>query len=93
MCGTPFSTSPFQNDLVLGTRITLNDMQSTELLVVGIIDLEGNGQTFSMEASRRIGSDWVVALEGSAFSNVPENTSLVSFKKDSNIRLMLTRYF
>jgi hypothetical protein len=68
-------------------------MQSTELLVVGIVDLEGNGQTFSMEASRRVGSDWIVALEGNAFSNVPEDTSLVSFKKDSNIRLKLTRYF
>jgi hypothetical protein len=91
--GTPFSTSPFQNDLVLGTRITLNDMQSTELLAVAIIDLEGNGQTFSLEASRRIGNDWILALEGNAFSNVPENTSLVSFKKDSSVRLMLTRYF
>lgn len=91
--GTPFSTSPFQNDLVLGTRITLNDIQSTELLVVGIVDLDGNGQTFSVEASRRIGNDWVLALEGSSLSNVPEDTSLASFKKDSFIRLKMTRYF
>jgi hypothetical protein len=91
--GTPFSTSPFQNDLVLGTRLTFNDMQSTELLAVAIIDLEGNGQTFSLEASRRIGNDWVLALEGNAFSHISDDTSLASFKKDSNIRLMMTRYF
>ena len=91
--GKAFSTSPFQNDLVLGTRITLNDAQSSELLAVAIFDLAGNGQSFTVEASRRIGSAWILALEGSGFSNVSENTSLVSFKKDSNIRLKLTRYF
>ena len=91
--GEAFSTSPFQNDLVLGTRITLNDAQSSELLLVAVLDLEGNGQTYTLEASRRIGNDWILALEGNGFSNVSENTSLISFKKDSNIRLKLTRYF
>ena len=91
--GKAFSTSPFQNDLVLGGRFTLNDAQSTELLAIAIIDLEGGGQTYTLEASRRIGNDWILAVEGNGFSNVPENTTLGSFKKDSNIRLKLTRYF
>ncbi len=91
--GVPFSTSPFQNDLVLGTRITLNDVQSTEILAVAIIDMEGNGETYSIEASRRFGNDWILALEGSGFRNVPLDTSLASFRKDSNIRLKFTRYF
>jgi len=91
--GEAFSTSPFQNDLVFGTRITLNDAQSSELLLVAVLDLEGNGQTYTLEASRRIGNDWILALEGNGFSNVSDNTSLISFKKDSNIRLKLTRYF
>jgi len=91
--GVAFSTSPFQNDLVLGTRIAFNDAQSSEILMVAIMDLDGHGQTYSVEASRRFGNDWVFALEGNAFGNVPENTSLASFRKDSNIRLKFTRYF
>jgi len=91
--GVAFSTSPFQSDLVLGTRITFNDVQSSEILAVVVVDLEGKGQTYTIEASRRYGNDWILALEGSAFGNVPENTSLLSFKKDSNIRLKFTRYF
>ena len=68
-------------------------MQSTEILAVAIVDMEGNGETYTIEASRRFGNDWIFALEGSGFRNVPENTSLASFRKDSNVRLKFTRYF
>jgi hypothetical protein len=89
----PFFTSPFQNDLVLGTRITLNDAASSELLASVIVDLEGSGESFNLEASRRFGDSWKLSLEARGVLNIPANNVLSSFKDDNRVRVELARYF
>ena len=60
--------NPFQNDLFLGSRLTLNDEASTELLVGMIIDLDTSSQSYFIESSRRIGESYKLTLEGRFFT-------------------------
>jgi hypothetical protein len=91
--GAPFTLSPFQKDLVLGARLTLNDAASSELLASVIIDLDGNGESYNIEASRRFGDSWKLSLEARGVSNAPDNTTQSSFTDDTRLRLELARYF
>jgi hypothetical protein len=93
LSGQPFTLSPFQRDLVLGTRFTLNDVDGTELLASVILDLEGGGQSYNIEASRRFGNDWKLSLEARGVSNAPADSTLSSFEDDARLRVELARYF
>ena len=93
LTGKAFTLSPFQSDLVLGGRFTLNDAQSSELLASVIIDLEGGGQAYNLEASRRFGDDWKLSLEARGVSNTPDDTTQSSFEDDARLRLEVARYF
>jgi len=90
---SPFSSSPFQDDLVLGTRLTLNDAQSSELLTSIIVDLEGNGLSYNIEASRRIGDSMKLSFEARGVSDVKQNTTFASFIKDNRVRTELAYFF
>lgn len=45
----------FDNDLFLGARLTLNDINDTAALVGTVVDLETRTTSFRLEAERRIG--------------------------------------
>ena len=93
LASQPFFTAPFQNDLVLGTRITLNDAAGTELLASVIIDLEGGGQSYNLEASRRFGDAWKLSLEGRGLANIPDDNVFASLADDTRLRVELAWYF
>jgi len=93
LTGEPFFTSPFQNDLVLGARLTLNDAQSSELLASVTIDLDGGGQGYNIEANRRFGNNWKLSLEARGLANIPEDNNAASFEDDTRMRVELARYF
>jgi hypothetical protein len=91
--GQPFVISTFQNDLVLGARISLNDAASSELLASVMLDLEGGGQGYNLEASRRLGESWKLSLEARGLMNIPDDSASVSFRDDNRVRVELARYF
>jgi len=86
-------SSPFQNDLFIGTRLTFNDTQSSEVLVGGILDLDYDSRSFRLEASRRIGQSYKLSIEGQLFLNMASRDSLAVFAADDFLRIELTRYF
>lgn len=53
-----------EHDIGVGTRLTFNDVESTEVLAALIIDTQSSEQIFTLEASRRIGDDWRLKLTG-----------------------------
>ncbi len=85
--------TPFEDDIMIGVRLALNDMQSTDLLAGVIFDLDGSSKTFSLEASRRLGENWKLELEARFFSNMTNNDLLYSFRDEDTIQLFLARYF
>lgn len=93
LSGEPVSISPFENDLTIGIRLTLNDAQSTELLASIIEDLDGDGRTYNLEASRRFGESWTLSIEARGVSDIPLDSALSSFKQDNRVRTKLTYFF
>jgi len=93
LSGQAFSLSPFQKDLVLGARLTLNDAQSSELLASVIIDLDGGGESYNIEASRRFGDSWKLSIEARGVSGAPDDTTQASFSDDARLRTELAWYF
>ncbi len=87
------AASTFDDDLVAGLRFARNDFAGSELLVLLSRDLNNQGQVLSLEASRRLGNDWRVAIEGRAFSSDDPEDPLALFDREDYLQLSLTRFF
>ncbi len=85
--------TPFQNDYFIGTRLTLNDAQSSELLAGFIRDAGYDRYYFSLEASRRIGDNWKLSVDALSFAKTPVYDPGYSFRNDNYLQLELQYYF
>ena len=85
--------TPFENDVMIGSRITWNDEQSTELLVGLVQDLDSSDAAWNIEASCRFGNNWTLSLEGRIFKSDQAQSSLYQIRRDDYIQLELARYF
>ena len=83
----------FQNDMLFGIRITPNDVQSTQLLAGVLVDLEGGGHSYNLEAERRIGDSLKLSLEARGIFHTSPEDFLNSFRRDDYVRLNLAWYF
>ena len=82
------------NDLMIGTRFALNDVQSTEFLAGAIFDLDDNNKMFSLEASRRLGDSWKLSVEARIFSGIASSDVLIyDLRKDDMVQIELAWYF
>jgi hypothetical protein len=82
-----------QNDLFFGTRIAFNDAQSFEILAGGGYDLDNNGQSLLIEASRRIGDSYKLSLDMRWFRGNAVNDLLAQVAQDDHLQLTLEKYF
>ena len=83
----------FDNDLFLGARYALNDVDDTQALTGAIIDAEDGTLSFFVEAERRIGDRWKIEAEARLLGNVGDKNVLAPFKRDSFLNLRLSRFF
>jgi hypothetical protein len=85
--------TPFNRDLFAGFRLALNDMEGTSVLAGVVSDLQGRGEFFNVEASRRIGERWRIEAELRVF-HATEAPDLLDFvARDDYLGLELGRYF
>lgn len=87
------ATTPFQKDLFLGTRLAMNDVQSTELLAGAFIDLDDQARSFRVEASRRLGDDMKLNLEAQMISDTDVNEPFHSIRDDDYVQLEWQKFF
>lgn len=85
--------TPFQNDLALGGRLALNDVQSSELLLVVATDLDNQARFTSVEGSRRFGQHWKGSLEIRLFSNAKPGDPFFDLRNDDYVELSFARFF
>jgi hypothetical protein len=83
----------FENDIFVGARLTLNDEDDTTLLAGAIVDVGDRSTLVTLEASRRIGSDWKVEIEARAFIDITPNDVLSGVRKDDYVTFRVTRFF
>jgi hypothetical protein len=82
-----------QNDLFIGARLAFNDMQSSELLMGIGSDLDHNAFSFIVEASRRIGDNFIASVDVRLLQSNDKNDLLNSLNKDDHAQLSLAWYF
>ena len=88
------ATTPFEDDVMTGLRLTMNDEDDTSMLVGVIADRDDSSRLYSVEASRRIGESYKLTLEVRIFDGFTDSTSLLySMRKDDFIQLELGYYF
>lgn len=80
------------NTVFLGTRLTFNDAQSTDLLAGAIVS-EEQGAVWSIEGSRRLGDSWKLNLRARAFVDIPPESLISGFLNDDYVEIELIRFF
>jgi hypothetical protein len=87
------ATTSFENDALLGLRVTVNDAAGTEILAGLSQDIGSSSRFGSVEASRRFGDNWRASLELRAFLDVAEDDFLFDVRDDDFLRLELAYYY
>ena len=96
----------FEQDIALGLRFAFNDVGSSDALFGVIWDRKTDERVFSVEASRQLGVNWLLGVEGRAFDGVDNRGpigELIGFLngdaksaflvEDDYLQLELRRYF
>ncbi len=87
------ATSVYENDIIIGVRLGLNDVASSELLAGLIQSIDSSARAFRLETSRRIGSKWKVSFSIWSFFDIPERDLLYSLRNDNFLQFELGFYF
>jgi hypothetical protein len=85
--------SPYNNDIMAGLRLAVNDADGTEILAGMIKDINESALIFSIEASRRLGERWKVNVEAAFFTSIDEFDPACSLRDDDLITAELVYYF
>lgn len=85
--------TPFQNDVVAGLRLALNDEQSSTMLLGLAKDLDRSGYIVSLEAQRRLGSNYFLSIEARIMNSVEVVDPLYSYSDDDFLQIRLARHF
>jgi len=81
------------NDVFVGTRLALNDVQDTAVLAGVSYDVQ-TGETFvNIEAERRFGDNWFAELRVRAFAGASQGDTTIWLQKDDYVQLSIARYF
>jgi hypothetical protein len=81
------------NDLFIGTRLALNDVQDTAVLAGFSYDTDTGEIFVNIEAERRFGEDWFGELRVRAFSGAEQGDTTYWLQQDDYVQLSITRYF
>jgi len=81
------------NDVFVGTRIALNDIQDTAVLAGASYDIR-TGETFvNVEAERRFGEDWFAELRIRVFTGAGPGDPTFWLQSDDYAELNIARHF
>ena len=87
------ATTPFENDIALALRLTLNDPESTEILMGLVQDMTDNARSLFLETSRRFGDHWKLSVEIRASLSQPASNLFYDQRADDLARMSLNYYF
>ncbi len=87
------ATDNDDDDVSLGLRLGLNDINSTELIAAVVQDVEDDSRYYYLEASRRIGNAFKLSVEARGVSNVAADNPLRIYKNENYLQLELGYYF
>ena len=83
----------YENDLMVGSRLAVNDADGSEILAGLIQDLDSRSRALSVEASRRFGSNWKLSLQAWGFLESAADDLLFNVRDDDFLQIELAYYF
>lgn len=86
-------TTPFENDIMLGARFALNDINSSELTVAIIQDIDDSPSIMSIEGSRRLTDHWKLNIDAYWWLGDKPEDPLYLFRDDDFVSISLNYYF
>ena len=86
-------STTFDNDVFIGTRVTLNDTDDTEFLGGMVMDVNDRSHSFFVEASTRINNHVKVEVEGHVFANIDRDQIAYHSRDDDYIQMRLSYHF
>lgn len=88
------ASTPLQNDLFIGSRLTWNDEQSSELLAGVVHDLDNSERYIArLEVSRRLGDSYRLSAEAWIFNSDSPDDLAYSIRNEDFIQLLLEKFF
>jgi hypothetical protein len=85
--------TPFDDDVMIGARLTFNDVASSQMLAGIILDNDNDERLYFVEFSRRLGKSYKLSIEVRANSNATPTSPLYSTRYDDHIQFELRKYF
>lgn len=86
-------STAYDNDLFVGLRATLNDIDDTNFLAGLLIDRITQARIFSAEAATRLSDDWTFAGELRIYDALSSKDPAYGARRDSHLQIRLARYF
>jgi len=87
------ATAIFQNDIMMGLRVAMNDADSSEALLGVIYDLDNQERLISLEANKRFSENWTASLEIRGFNKIDRLSRLKGIEDDDFIQLDIAYFF
>lgn len=81
------------NDLFVGARFALNDIQDTSLLAGVAYDIDTGETFFNLEAERRFGDDIAFELRVRAFSGANPPDLTYALVRDDYVQIQIAKFF
>lgn len=83
----------FDNDVMVGVRLALNDQDDTSLLGGAIVDVETQTTLATIEFATRLADGWKLEIEGRFLPYVANGTVETNLERDHTLELRVLRYF
>jgi len=83
----------FQNDLFVGNRLALNDVDSTEVLFGFSYDFDFESTSVLLEASKRFGDSLKMSVDLRMFESDDFNDPIYLFRRDDHLQVTAQYYF
>jgi hypothetical protein len=87
----PYTTT--DNDIFVGARLALNDIQDTSVLAGVAFDTVTGETFFNVEAERRIGDSIALELRARAFSDAGPRDLTYAVVRDDYVQIQVAKYF
>jgi hypothetical protein len=87
------SPTLFENDIMVGARLAFNDVNSTEMLLSFIQDLDESSMVISFEGSRRLTDHWKISVDAYWWFDDGADDLLYLLRNDDFISCNLAYHF
>lgn len=83
----------YDEDLFGALRLSLNDVQGTEVLVGALVDVQSGVTVGQLDASRRLTDRWALELTGRLFSAADDEDPVYWFRQDDYVQLLVEYHY